>query len=198
MNNQRSHHRFVALASLLVALALMFGVAASGFVLANASQSGIAKRRAELSHMRHQFARIAKHNRSATATRKKSANWDQLLLPVMSTGAAGAQLQGRLNTAASRAGARLVRARVEPQSGEHLLRRVTVSIAIEAKVKALRELLFALERDAPLTFVDRLDIARRAVSSRDGNGKMSDDDPQLAVSVQVSNYMRAEIINSEQ
>ena len=198
MSMQTSSRRTLALSGLVLALALMCAIALSGFLLANAQQPWIAERAAYLSHIRGQFARIADRRRTEAVPRQHSADWDKLLLPVMSTGAAGAQLQGRLSEAAAAAGARLIRARVEPQAHEGLHQRVAVSVAIEAKADSLRKFLFALEREAPLTFIDRLDIARLSETGQDGASKSSHDDPKLAVSLQVSNYMKAGIVKSEQ
>ncbi|MGI9409901.1 MAG: type II secretion system protein GspM [Hyphomicrobiaceae bacterium] len=195
MSLHQPTRRMLAALAFVVVLALAAIFSASGFLLAEAIQMEVAKRQAQLALLRAQISRIDRTRNDDVAA---AGDHMRLVLPAMSTGAAGADLQRRLMKMVADAKGRVVSVRVLPQEAEEGLQKIMIDMAFESNIAATRDILLEMERAIPLAFVEQLNVSRlTSLRMVEGQAKTATE-PLLAVTLKVSNYMNADTIANGQ
>jgi general secretion pathway protein M len=98
-----------------------------------------------------------------------------------------AELQNRLKTLIANSGGKLASTQVLPSTEEAGFRQVTVRVRLNAGIEGLRRILYQLETDRPLLFIDNLDISSRQDRPRAGE---TETDPDLTVTFDVYGFLR--------
>jgi general secretion pathway protein M len=99
----------------------------------------------------------------------------------------GADLQNRLNKLVTDAGGKLTSSQVLPSTEEGGFHELTVRVRLTTEIDGLRRILYQLETERPLLFVDNIDISSRQDRRRAGE---TDADPSLQVAFDVYGFLR--------
>lgn len=104
---------------------------------------------------------------------------------------AAADLQQRVKTVVETAGGNLQSIQVLPTTEEGNLVKIAVGATITGDAESPQKILYGLESQTPLLFVDSLDIAARELRPRLPNGRVADYlRVQLTMQLEVSGYLR--------
>jgi general secretion pathway protein M len=114
-------------------------------------------------------------------------------LPQSAPALAAADLQQRVKTVVEAAGGTLQSTQALPPSEEGNAVKVTVSAAMSGDVDSLRKVLYDLEAQTPVLFVDNLQVSARENRPRLSNGRFANyTRVQLSVQFEVAGYLRKE------
>lgn len=114
-------------------------------------------------------------------------------LPPASPALAAADLQQRVKNLVEGAGGNLLSVQVLPAVEENGVVRVTVSVTLQGDMGALQKILYGLESQVPLLFVDHLEVTARPFRPRLPDGKIASYTRiQLNGQFEVSGYLRKE------
>jgi len=175
--------RIAALAGLVFGLALLTILAAGGFYYSEVLNLRNDTAMRQLSQLQFQARKLKTNTNTRTDGEKVDLN--RMLLPAGTSSSAAAQLQNRLIAKTSKAGGRIESAQVLDTQFDGDLAKIGVEVRMEIRTAALRNLLYDIESETPLSFVDNVIINRLGPSAAPADAA----DPALAVSLRVSNYM---------
>jgi general secretion pathway protein M len=114
-------------------------------------------------------------------------------LPQSAPSLAAAELQQRVKAVVETVGGTLRSTQALPPTEEGNAVRVTVSAALTGDTESLQKILYELEAQTPLLFVDNLDVTARENRPRLPNGQLASyTRVQLNVQFEVSGYLRKE------
>ncbi len=114
-------------------------------------------------------------------------------LPQSAPPLAAAELQQRVKAAVERAGGTLRSTQALPPAEEGNAIKVTVNATLTGDTESLQKILYEIESQTPLLFVDNLDVAARENRPRLTNGRLANySRVQLTVQLEVSGYLRKE------
>lgn len=114
-------------------------------------------------------------------------------LPQSAPPLAAANLQQHIKTIIEGAGATLRSTQALPPVEEGRTIKVTVSASMVGDSETLRKILYVIESQTPLLFVDNLDVIARDNRPRLPNGRLASySRVQLTVQIEVSGYLRKE------
>ena len=114
-------------------------------------------------------------------------------LPQSAPSLAAAELQQRVKSVVEAVGGTLRSTQALPPTEEGGAVKVTVSAAMTGDTESLRKILYELESQTPLLFVDNLDVSARENRPRLPGGQLASyTRVQLSVQFEVSGYLRKE------
>lgn len=114
-------------------------------------------------------------------------------LPQSTPALAAAELQQRLKTMVEAAGGTLQSIQALPPDEESDAVKVTISAVMNGDTNSLQKVLYSLESQTPLLFVDNLEVSARMIRPRLPNGRYATyTRMQLNTQFEVSGYLRKE------
>ena len=114
-------------------------------------------------------------------------------LPQSTPALAAAELQQRLKTMVEAAGGTLQSIQALPPGEESDAVKVTISAVMNGDTNSLQKVLYSLESQTPLLFVDNLEVSARMIRPRLPNGRYATyTRMQLNTQFEVSGYLRKE------
>lgn len=102
---------------------------------------------------------------------------------------AAAELQKRIRAAVVRHGGELRSIQSLPARSDSGFRSIAVRVQISASLSSFHNLLYELESQKPLLFVENLDVRNRRANRR---GALDNLDPQLTIRVDLLGYLQPE------
>lgn len=172
--------RLAAIGLLLAVIAALALAAALPYARLAALDGEMARLRPELAELTRRLADGARLQQENRALRQDQSA--DLLLPGAVTGVAGANLQKRIAEVVAANNGHTRSIQVLPPKRDGDLTQIAVSLAFQASIAGLREILFALETGTPLLFVDELAIHGPQPSATSATAS-------LQVTMQVSGYI---------
>ena len=162
----------------------------------------VAKYRYYRTHLEQQQGRVAQLERIAASREPiqraiAGIQQDPVIatqyLPQSAPSLAAAELQQRVKAVVETMGGALRSTQALPPTEEGGAVKVTVSAAMTGDTESLRKVLYELESQTPLLFVDNLDVSARENRPRLPNGQLASyTRVQLSVQFEVSGYLRKE------
>ncbi len=185
----------------LGALALLLLVMAGAFYLL-VDQILIARYRFYQERLEQQQGRLGQLERMAAsrepiqqviASIQQDRNISAQYLPQSAPPLAAAGLQQRVKAAVEAAGGTLHSTQALPPVEEGNAMKVGVNATVSGDTESLQKILYDLESQTPLLFVDNLDVSVREIRQRLPNGRLASySRVQLTVQFEVSGYLRKE------
>ncbi|MBK8182870.1 MAG: type II secretion system protein M [Candidatus Competibacteraceae bacterium] len=112
-------------------------------------------------------------------------------LPQSAPAVAAAELQQRVKSVVEAAGGTLRSTQVAPPAEESGAIKVAVSVSLTGDTESLQKILYELEAQTPLLFVDNLDVTARENRPRLASGRLANYSRiQLNVQLEISGYLR--------
>lgn len=152
------------------------------------------------SHLEQQQGRLVQLERMAAiqepiqqliAKIQQDRNIDNQYLPQSAPALAAADLQQRMKAAIEAAGGTLQSAQPLPPTEDSGAIRVAVSVSATGDVGMLQKVLYGIESQTPLLFVDSLEVLARETRPRLASGQMASYTRiQLSAQFEVSGYLR--------
>jgi general secretion pathway protein M len=186
-------HRVAALLLLLLAVGALYLLV---------DRVLVAKYRFYQAHLEQQQGRVAQLERMAASRepiQRAIAGIQQdpaaatQYLPQSAPSLAAAELQQRVKSVVEAVGGTLRSTQALPPTEEGGAVKVTVSAAMTGDTESLRKILYELESQTPLLFVDNLDVSARENRPRLPSGQLASyTRVQLSVQFEVSGYLRKE------
>lgn len=158
-----------ALAPLLLLIAALAGlafIAAAPFLQLLRLDEAMAGHQARLADLRRQIstqAALRKENEELVALGQEK----RLLLEGGTTGIAGATLQKRMNDIVLLHGGTASSFQILPPKEDGAVTRIAMSLAVSVDIDGLRDILYDIETDTPLVFIDAVTI-RTPQEGREG------------------------------
>jgi general secretion pathway protein M len=184
----------------LAALLLLSLVGGGLYLLAD--RVLVAQYRYYQTHLEQQQGRLAQLERMAASREpiqrliagiQQDRDTAAQYLPQSAPSLAAAELQQRVKAVVETVGGTLRSTQALPPTEEGNAVRVTVSAALTGDTESLQKILYELEAQTPLLFVDNLDVTARENRPRLPNGQLASyTRVQLNVQFEVSGYLRKE------
>lgn len=184
----------------LAALLLLSLVGGGLYLLAD--RVLVAQYRYYQTHLEQQQGRLAQLERMAASREpiqrliagiQQDRDTAAQYLPQSAPSLAAAELQQRVKAVVETVGGTLRSTQALPPTEEGNAVRVTVSAALTGDTESLQKILYVLESQTPLLFVDNLDVTARENRPRLPNGQLASyTRVQLNVQFEVSGYLRKE------
>ena len=184
----------------LAALLLLSLVGGGLYLLAD--RVFVAQYRYYQAHLEQQQGRLAQLERMAAsrepiqqliASIQQDRDAVAQYLPQSAPSLAAAELQQRVKAVVEAVGGTLRSTQALPPTEEGGAVKVTVSAAMTGDTESLRKILYELESQTPLLFVDNLDVTARENRPRLPSGQLASyTRVQLNVQFEVSGYLRKE------
>ena len=184
----------------LAALALL--IVLGGVVYLAVDQGLLARYRYYQDYLEHKQAQWAQMERITAGreairqhivTIKQDPNVARQYLPQTAPALAAAELQERIRAVVEAAGGTLRSTQALPPVEEGRAVKVAVSVTLSGDTANLQKILYDLESQTPLLFVDNLEISARDIRQRQPDGRMTSySRVQLSVQFEVWGYLRRE------
>ena len=114
-------------------------------------------------------------------------------LPQFAPALAAADLQQRVKAVVEAVGGTLRSTQALPPVEEGNAVKVAVNATVSGDTESLQKILYDLESQTPLLFIDNLDVSAREIRQRLPNGRLADyTRVQLNIQFEVSGYLRKE------
>lgn len=181
--------RILALAILIAALALIWGVAVVPL------QNRFEQYSESISQSR---ALLARHNQIIASKDVLQANIERIkqsrilkngFFQARSTEIATADIQKIVKNAVEKSGATLVSVQVLPPEMEKGFQKIGVRVRMSGQINSLQSTLYVLETSWPLLFIDELDVRVRT-SRRTRRRQRADEDGHLRIHFDATGYLR--------
>ncbi len=186
-------HRLLALALALLMVALLYAVVAQGLIgRYRYYQNSLAQYQEQLARL-ERIAATQEALRQRIAAVQKDPGLATQYLAQSNPALAAAELQQRLKTAVDTAGGALQSTQALPPVDEGAVIKVTVSALFNGDTSSLQQVLYALESQIPLLFVEHLEVSARITRPRLPSGRYANYTRiQLSAQFEVSGYLRKE------
>lgn len=186
-------HRLLALALALLMVALLYAVVAQGLIgRYRYYQNSLAQHQEQLARL-ERIAATQEALRQRIAAVQKDPGLATQYLAQSNPALAAAELQQRLKTAVDTAGGALQSTQALPPVDEGAVIKVTVSALFNGDTSSLQQVLYALESQIPLLFVEHLEVSARITRPRLPSGRYANYTRiQLSAQFEVSGYLRKE------
>ncbi len=186
-------HRLAALLLLLLASGALYLVVDQGLVgRYRYYQNSLEQHQGRLAQL-DRMAATLEPARQLIAKIQQDRGVTAQYLPQSVPALAAAELQQRLKTMVEAAGGTLQSIQALPPVEEAGAVKVTISAVMNGDAGGLQKVLFNLESQTPLLFVDNLEVTARATRPRLPNGRYASyTRTQLNVQFEVSGYLRKE------
>ena len=143
-----------------------------------------------------QFERMAASRepiQQLIASIRQDRNITAQYLPQSAPPLAAADLQQRVKAVVEAVGGTLRSTQALPPVEEGNAVKVAVNVTVSGDTESLQKILYDLESQTPLLFVDNLDVSAREIRQRLPNGRLTDyTRVQLNIQFEVSGYLRKE------
>jgi general secretion pathway protein M len=182
--------------SRLAALLLLIGVIVGGYLLAvvplvahyRETETALEHAREMIaSYQRIAVSRPALEKRLNELTQQQSLSG--LYVSAETEALAAADLQGKVSAIIQRSGGQLRSIQSLPSQADEGLRGIGVRVHFTGTTATLEQVIYDLEADKPLLFVDKLQIQNRMRRRRD---REAQDNPNLVIRFDVLGYLRPE------
>ncbi len=186
-------HRLLALALALLMVALLYAVVAQGLIgRYRYYQNSLAQYQEQLARL-ERIAATQEALRQRIAAVQKDPGLATQYLAQSNPALAAAELQQRLKTAVDTAGGALQSTQALPPVDEGAVIKVTVSALFNGDTSSLQQVLYALESQIPLLFIEHLEVSARITRPRLPSGRYANYTRiQLSAQFEVSGYLRKE------
>ncbi len=183
-NEPKNASRRWAVGLLLVFIAFAGALVLGPYFKDHAMGSELAMARSQLGALE---GRVLRETKSSIKAANASPSFDvaQIFLPGSTASIAGARLQDRLTQLLNRHGGRTTSARVLPASESRETDLVAVNLTASLGMKALRDVLYAIETSIPLLYVDAISIS---VPGSNRKRRRKSGPIVLKVTIEVSGY----------
>lgn len=188
-----SLHRVLALALLLLVVALIYGLVVEGLIgRYHYYQNSVMQHQEQLAQLERVAATQEALQQRIAAVQRDPGIAAQYLAQ-SNPALAAAELQQRLKTVVDATGATLQSTQALPPVDEGAAIKVTVSALFSGDTGSLQQVLYALESQTPLLFVDNLEVSGRITRPRLPSGRYANYTRiQLSAQFEVSGYLRKE------
>jgi len=185
--------RLLALALALLMAALLYAVVTQGLIgRYRYYQNSVAQHQEQLARL-ERIAATQETLRQRIAAVQKDPGLATQYLAQSNPALAAAELQQRLKTAVDAAGGALQSTQALPPVDEGAVIKVTVSALFNGDTSSLQQVLYALESQIPLLFVEHLEVSARITRPRLPSGRYANYTRiQLSAQFEVSGYLRKE------
>ena len=186
-----SLHRLLALALLLLVATVIYAVIGPGLIgRYRYYQHSVAQHQQQLAQLQRVAATQETLQQRIVAIQKDPGIAAQYLAQT-NPALAAAELQQRLKTVVDATGGTLQSTQALPPVEEASVTKVTVSALFSGDTSGLQQVLYALESQTPLLFVDNLEVSARITRPRLASGRYANYTRiQLSAQFEVSGYLR--------